>query len=118
MMDQDDMTIEEYVDLLENLVSEFDICDSGGEDVFDTDGEDYFLPGPIQLPIICPLCEGPTADIGEHSLSSLPCGHAFGWGCINVFIEHESKCYLCNAHSVLSDIKILLIHGQVKIEQA
>ncbi|XP_057778039.1 uncharacterized protein LOC130996762 [Salvia miltiorrhiza] len=111
-MDQDDMSIEDYVGWLENHFSKANICDLYEEYGIDRpessgvkdDDEHEIVPNKDNLPIECKLCGEETYKSEDHAISVLPCGDVFGFSCIFLAVEKEKKCPKCNAHFDTEDI--------------
>lgn len=74
-------------------------------------------PVPEQLPDspdsedegqICSICFEPWSNSGDHRLSSLKCGHLFGYACIIRWLKgQKGKCPQCNAKATKKDIRVL-----------
>ncbi|KAG0718921.1 E3 ubiquitin-protein ligase RFWD3 [Chionoecetes opilio] len=60
---------------------------------------------------ICPICFDPWANMGEHRLVSLKCGHLFGLSCITQWLQganrHKGRCPQCNFKATRKDIRII-----------
>lgn len=57
---------------------------------------------------ICSICLEPWGNSGEHRLSSLKCGHLFGFACIEKWLKgQKGKCPQCNAKATKKDIRVL-----------
>lgn len=57
---------------------------------------------------ICSICFEPWGNSGEHRLSSLKCGHLFGFACIERWLKgQKGKCPQCNAKATKKDIRVL-----------
>ncbi|MPC39262.1 E3 ubiquitin-protein ligase RFWD3 [Portunus trituberculatus] len=60
----------------------------------------------------CPICFDPWTNKGDHRLSSLKCGHLFGYECISKWLQgstkrNRGKCPQCNAKVTKKDIRII-----------
>ncbi|KAL3316319.1 hypothetical protein Ciccas_005037 [Cichlidogyrus casuarinus] len=62
----------------------------------------------------CPICYEYFSNSGHHRISSLKCGHLFGFECIKRWIQTNNGrvgCPKCNQSSCLRDIRILYHRG-------
>ncbi|KAL2096670.1 hypothetical protein ACEWY4_008818 [Coilia grayii] len=81
-----------------------------------------YIPGPASLPpapssppdkhdddeaVKCPICFDPWTRTGEHCLTALPCGHLFGFACIQNWLRVQAKCPMCKQICIMSDILLL-----------
>ncbi|PWA99590.1 zinc finger, RING/FYVE/PHD-type [Artemisia annua] len=62
---------------------------------------------------VCPICYEPWSSYGLHQLCSLPCGHIYGWLCIQKWLQRDAqsssrKCPQCNTLCTLEDVRMLL----------
>ncbi|KAK6477256.1 E3 ubiquitin-protein ligase RFWD3 isoform X1 [Huso huso] len=56
----------------------------------------------------CSICFEPWTNAGEHRLSTLRCGHLFGFTCIDRWLRgHGGKCPQCNKKAKRTDIVVL-----------
>ncbi|KAI1904228.1 hypothetical protein AGOR_G00003510 [Albula goreensis] len=56
----------------------------------------------------CSICFEPWTTAGEHRLSTLRCGHLFGFTCIDRWLRGQgAKCPQCNKKAKRSDIVLL-----------
>lgn len=55
----------------------------------------------------CPLCGRPMETAGNHQISSLACGHLFGYECINNNYLTDPNCPICQKRIFQNDIKYL-----------
>jgi len=54
---------------------------------------------------VCIICYENWTNAGTHGLSSLPCGHLFGYNCIAKWLTDHDTCPECNARSLKTDIR-------------
>jgi len=55
----------------------------------------------------CTICFEPWSNSGEHRVSSLRCGHFFGYGCIEKWLKGTgSSCPNCNEKSTKKEIRV------------
>jgi hypothetical protein len=54
---------------------------------------------------VCVICYEQWTNVGPHGLSSLPCGHLFGFKCIQRWLSQASTCPECNKPSKAADIR-------------
>lgn len=70
----------------------------------------------------CPICFCDYETAGNHRVSSLACGHMFGYQCISKWIQSkprkEARCPECNAPAKKSDIRKHFIKNIVCIDSA
>ncbi|KAK1162090.1 E3 ubiquitin-protein ligase RFWD3-like [Acipenser oxyrinchus oxyrinchus] len=56
----------------------------------------------------CSICFEPWTNAGEHRLSTLRCGHLFGFTCIDRWLRGQGgKCPQCNKKAKRTDIVVL-----------
>ncbi|XP_042653457.1 E3 ubiquitin-protein ligase RFWD3 isoform X2 [Tyto alba] len=56
----------------------------------------------------CSICFEPWTNAGDHRLSTLRCGHLFGYTCIERWLKGQAgKCPQCNKKAKRSDIVVL-----------
>ncbi|MGH0115798.1 UNVERIFIED_CONTAM: hypothetical protein FKN15_046983 [Acipenser sinensis] len=56
----------------------------------------------------CSICFEPWTNAGEHRLSTLRCGHLFGFTCIDHWLRGQGgKCPQCNKKAKRTDIVVL-----------
>ncbi|KAG7549390.1 Zinc finger RING-type [Arabidopsis thaliana x Arabidopsis arenosa] len=56
---------------------------------------------------LCSICMEVWTNGGEHQVSCLPCGHLYGFSCINKWLQHRpssKKCPQCNRACSLKDV--------------
>ncbi|OMO73679.1 Zinc finger, RING-type [Corchorus olitorius] len=67
--------------------------------------------------LICPICMEASATYGDHHVCFLPCGHTYGFSCIQKWLQQcgsSGKCPQCKRSYRLKDVKKLFasIHGE------
>ena len=55
----------------------------------------------------CAICFEPIANVGDHRLVALKCGHLFGDNCIRKWIKAQKKCPQCNCKAIPSQIRYI-----------
>ena len=56
----------------------------------------------------CSICLEPWTSSGLHRLSSLRCGHLFGFTCIDKWLRGSgTKCPQCNVKAKRADIRMI-----------
>ncbi len=54
---------------------------------------------------MCSICLDPWTNSGIHRIVCLRCGHLFGEGCIERWLQSNQKCPQCNLPSTKKDIR-------------
>ena len=54
---------------------------------------------------VCIICYEQWTNVGPHGLSSLPCGHLFGYECIHRWLSQATTCPECNQPAKQADIR-------------
>ncbi|KAI9154609.1 hypothetical protein LWI28_028806 [Acer negundo] len=70
--------------------------------------------------LFCPICMDAWTDNGDHHISCLPCGHIYGFSCIEKwFQQHRSsgKCPQCNRKCSLKDVRKLFASRVVAVDE-
>lgn len=62
---------------------------------------------------ICPICLSAISTEGDHKMSSLTCGHLFGFVCIYQWLEHKNECPICRQEANVQDIVGLVWNGKL-----
>ncbi|MCL7042987.1 hypothetical protein MKW94_012500 [Papaver nudicaule] len=69
--------------------------------------------GNAEIVVCCSFCMNPYSSQGDHQVSCLPCGHLFGFPCIQRWIKHSkqrySKCPICNQKCALKNVVKLYV---------
>ena len=58
-------------------------------------------------PVTCPICFNVATQDGNHRLCALPCGHMFGYTCLQQWLELKCECPMCRTQYRLKDIVVL-----------
>lgn len=66
----------------------------------------------------CPICLDSMSKDGEHQISSLPCGHLFGYNCIKRWLEDENQqiCPTCRKHATCNMIRLIIWDGTIPLD--
>ena len=66
---------------------------------------------------MCSICFEPWTNSGNHRLSSLRCGHLFGYYCIDKWLKGQgSKCPQCNDKAKRGDIRVIYAKNIVTLD--
>ncbi|KAG7165429.1 E3 ubiquitin-protein ligase RFWD3-like [Homarus americanus] len=66
---------------------------------------------------ICPICFEPWSNSGDHHLSSLKCGHLFGYSCIDRWVKGKgARCPQCNGKAMKKDIRVLYANALTALD--
>ncbi|CAH1452058.1 unnamed protein product [Lactuca virosa] len=60
--------------------------------------------------LFCPICFEAWTSGGEHQICCLPCGHIYGFSCINKWLKRSPncrKCPQCKKLCKLKDVRVL-----------
>lgn len=56
----------------------------------------------------CSICFEPWSNSGNHRISSLKCGHLFGYSCIEKWLKgQDGRCPQCNCKAKKKDIRVI-----------
>lgn len=67
----------------------------------------------------CSICFEPWTNSGDHRISSLRCGHLFGYNCIHKWLRGANgRCPQCNTKSKRSDIRKLYAKSLKAVDTA
>ena len=58
-------------------------------------------------PVTCPICFNVATQDGNHRLCALPCGHMFGYMCLQQWLELKCECPMCRTQYGIDDVVVL-----------
>ena len=58
-------------------------------------------------PVTCPICFNVATQDGNHRLCALPCGHMFGYMCLEQWLELKCECPMCRTQYGIDDVVVL-----------
>uniref|UniRef100_T1JBE1 RING-type E3 ubiquitin transferase n=1 Tax=Strigamia maritima TaxID=126957 RepID=T1JBE1_STRMM len=67
----------------------------------------------------CTICFETWTNSGNHRLSSLSCGHVFGYSCIKRWLSRkDARCPTCNSKSKCNDIRVIFASSLTALDTA
>ncbi|KAK3226602.1 hypothetical protein Dsin_006464 [Dipteronia sinensis] len=70
--------------------------------------------------LFCPICMDAWTDNGDHHISCLPCGHIYGFSCIEKWFQQRrssGKCPQCNRKCSLKDVRKLFASRVIAVDE-
>ena len=67
---------------------------------------------------VCIICYENWTNTGPHGLSSLPCGHLFGFSCIEQWLGNGKTCPECNHPTTVADIRQIRARNLTAIDNS